>query len=253
MKLLVGTPMYGGMCSGEYQRSCVQLTGMAKELGVDLSFCIILNNSLVHMARNTIATVALKNGFDYLLFIDADIHFNPEDVFRMIKADKPIIGGVYPKKTINWQMVSDAVKRGVPPDQLKHWSGNLVINLPEHLKDMPVNVNEPLQVTSLGTGFMLINVETLVKLSANVKEYYDPDHDQTMLEFFRSEIDPDTNMMMGEDYWFCQLATKHGVNIHAAPWVRLGHVGTYMFEGGAAPVGMAVSDVQGQETAKAQG
>ena len=40
--------------------------------------------------------------YTHLLFIDAEIAFNPESVFRMLDLDEDVVTGVYPRKQINW-------------------------------------------------------------------------------------------------------------------------------------------------------
>ncbi len=49
-------------------------------------------------------------------------------------------------------------------------------------------------------------------------------------EFYATSIDPKTGKMMTEDYHFCRLARNHGFKVYAAPWVRLSHTGTYVFD-----------------------
>jgi len=40
---------------------------------------------------------------------------------------------------------------------------------------------------------------------------------------------------LSEDYYFCWRAREAGLTVWAAPWVQLGHFGTYLFEGGLIP------------------
>ena len=54
-------------------------------------------------------------------------------------------------------------------------------------------------------------------------------------EFFATSIEPETNRLLSEDYHFCRVARLNGYKIYAAPWVTLGHFGTYLFEGGLIP------------------
>ena len=43
MKVLVATPMYGGMCTGVYTQLITQLPILAKNSGIDVSFAFIYN------------------------------------------------------------------------------------------------------------------------------------------------------------------------------------------------------------------
>ncbi|BCV04787.1 MAG: hypothetical protein CM15mV91_250 [uncultured marine virus] len=49
----------------------------------------------------------------HLLFIDADIGFVPENVERLIRANKDIACGIYPRKCIHWNQVRDAIKENL--------------------------------------------------------------------------------------------------------------------------------------------
>ena len=45
----------------------------------------------VSKARNALTALFLRSKYDYLLFIDADVEFNPEAVIRMLVTKKDII------------------------------------------------------------------------------------------------------------------------------------------------------------------
>ena len=62
------------------------------------------------------------------MWIDADIGFNPIDIVSMILADQDIVCGLYPMKAIDWKRVAQAVKDGVPPEELKNHVGAFVVN-----------------------------------------------------------------------------------------------------------------------------
>ena len=58
---------------------------------------------------------------------------------------------------------------------------------------------------------------------------------EPIIEYFACSIEPETERLLSEDYHFCRVARLNGHKIYAAPWVRLGHFGTYLFEGGLLP------------------
>lgn len=238
-KVLIATPMYGGMCTGDYARSLAHLPIMLNANNVDVSFAFIFNNSLVQSARNSLADIFMRHDFTHLMFIDADIRYNPQDVLGMLWADKDVLCGVYPKKEINWGLVEHAVKQGVTAKDLTHFTGSLVVNLTDYAKEQEVKVNEPVEVTAGGTGFMLIKKRVLQKLVEHVDSYLD-DAGNEISEFFFLMKDPVLGKQLSEDYAFCYKCREHGIKIHVAPWVRLGHTGTYTFEGSVIPTNMAM-------------
>ena len=95
----------------------------------------------------------------------------------------------------------------------------------------------------LGTGFMMISKKALEKFAKSYPEYsYKPDHVRTeafdgsreIMMFFQAEIDPKTKRYLSEDYWFCQKSHEIGLKTWLCPWMKLQHVGSYIFGGSLA-------------------
>ena len=241
--LFVTTPMYGGMTTGFYCQSLISLPGLLKEKGIDLSLSFMFNESLVQRARNGLVNVFMKKEeCTHLMFIDADIRFNSADILSMMEADKDIICGIYPKKEINWRTVEMAVKNDYPTEALRHFTGSMVVNLVDYQGEVTVPRDQPVEVFAGGTGFMMIKREVFEKLKPVVNSYTNDVGDtsgelkaDTISEFFPVFIEKETNRLLSEDYAFCKIARENGIQIWAAPWVNLGHFGTYLFEGGLLP------------------
>ena len=105
-KIFIGTPCYGGMITADYFKSVLQLTALAATKKIELQFGTIGNESLITRARNTLVQLFMdESQYTHLLFINADIAFNPESVFRMLDLDEDVVTGVYPRKTIDWTKV----------------------------------------------------------------------------------------------------------------------------------------------------
>jgi hypothetical protein len=236
--IFVATPMYGGQCFGYFMQSCLKLQQMCAQYNIGVSFSQLFNESLIQRGRNLLAANFLKSDATHLLFIDADILFKPEDIFPMIEADKDIICGIYPKKEINWQSVRKAMNAGVPDDQLKLHTGAFVVNLKDYATETTVPINQPVEIWNGGTGFMLIKREVMESMATNMPTYLNnvldlnnPANGQNIVEFFATMIEPETQLLLSEDYYFCRKAREAGFSVWAAPWVELSHIGTYAFEG----------------------
>jgi hypothetical protein len=237
--LFVATPMYGGMCTGTYTAALMQMPMVMSRAGLQMYYIYMMNESLITRARNSIAHDFLASNATHLMFIDADIGFNPNDIVEMVKRDVDICCGLYPKKEIHWHRVEQAVKDGVPADQLKDHTGTFVVNLVNNER-AEVKMDELFEISNGGTGFMLIKREVFEALADKVPEYTNDMYVTTdvvkepkiIKEFFTTSIDPDSNnRLLSEDYHFCKLARTHGFKVHAAPWVQLSHTGTYIFSG----------------------
>ena len=240
-KILVCTPMYGGMCFGAYTKSCIDLAKIAQANGIDLRFSFIFNESLITRARNYLADEFLRSDCTHLMFLDADINFNPKDIFTLLALDKEVVGGPYPKKTIAWEKIRTAVDAGFAdknPNDLEKFTGDFVFNPAGDSSQ--IKVYEPVEVLEIGTGFMLIKREVFEKFQeAYPDQMYFPDHNRTdhfngsrkICAFFDAVIDPESQRYLSEDYMFCQWARKIGIKIWLCPWMQVGHYGTYLFNG----------------------
>ena len=250
-KIFVATPMYGGMCSGMYSKACCDLATLSTKYQMDLKFFYLFNESLIPRARNYLVDEFLRaEEYTHLMFIDADIHFDPNDVLTLAALDKDIIGGPYPKKCIAWEKGRNAVDTGLAdedPTVLEQYTGDYVFNPVENTHK--IQVAEPVDVLEIGTGFMLIKREVFDDFKEAYPQFtYTPDHnrsehfsgDREIHAYFDTVIDSDaylgeisgkSNRYLSEDYFFCQFVRRLGYKIYLCPWMKLGHMGSYVFSG----------------------
>lgn len=234
--LFVATPMYGGVCTGTYAVGVMNLGPILQSNRISMYFSYITNESLITRARNNLANNFLKTDCTHLMFIDADIGFDPHDVVKMIDADVDLLCGIYPKKTINWPDVYTAVENKIPVDQIHKYTGNFVINLLDGKTNATGDAFTPMEVLNGGTGFMLIKRGVFEKLAETTPSYAcdtgtSSGEVETVKEFFTTCIEKESNQLLSEDYYFCKIAREAGFKVYAAPWPVLTHTGTYTFSG----------------------
>jgi hypothetical protein len=245
-KIFVATPMYGGVCGGQYTKSSVDLSALAAQYGMDVRFFYLFNESLITRARNYLVDEFLRSDCTHLMFIDSDIGFDPNDVIALSViasegTDKDIVCGPYPKKCISWEKIKRAVDKGFAdkdPSVLEKYVGDYVFNPKEGTTS--IALDEPVEVLEGGTGFMMIQRSALEKFRDAYPQYmYKPDHVRTehfdgsreILMAFQAEVDPVSKRYLSEDYWFCQKAWDIGVKTWLCPWMKLQHMGSYVFGG----------------------
>jgi hypothetical protein len=175
-----------------------------------------------------------------MMFIDADIAFNPQDIIAMLALDKEIIGGPYPKKSVEWKQLYKAIQKNpnLPLDEYEKLTGAMVFNPVGGTERF--SVTDPLEVSEIGTGFFMAKREIFEKFQEAHPEYmYKPDHvgqanfdgSREICSFFNVFIDPESRRTLSEDYCFCHQVRKLGIKVWLCPWMQLSHVGTYIFTG----------------------
>ena len=107
-----------------------------------------------------------------------------------------------------------------------------------------IAISEPCEVLEIGTGFMMVAKEAMQKFTEFYKDQYmyKPDHVRTehfdgsreIMMYFQAEVDPASKRYLSEDYWFCQKAQGASIKTWFCPWMKLQHVGSYIFGGSLA-------------------
>lgn len=227
--VFIATPMYGGTATGAYTWSLAQTPVIFLRSGIGLLYQYRTRDALIANSRNHLATQFLQTQATHLMWIDADIGFNGLDIVSMLLADQDIVCGVYPKKAIDWKRVVRAVNDGVPAEDLHRHVGTFVIKpLGGDQDDAVANSDGLVEVAAGGTGFMLVKREVFEAVQDHVPTY--EIGGVTVREFYATDIDTETRQLIGEDYYFCLLARRHGFKVFAAPWVHLTHTGPYEFD-----------------------
>ena len=268
-KLFVAAPMYGGQCAGMFTKSMCDLTALCTHYGIEMRSFFLFNESLITRARNYCVDEFLRSGFDNLMFIDSDIGFDPNDVIALHALQTntspyDVIAGPYPKKCITWEKIKMAVDKGVAdedPSVLENFVGDFVFNPIVDGETKEILISEPAEVGEAGTGFMMIRRETFEKYDKAYPELlYKPDHVRTehfdgsreIMAYFDCIIDPETKRYLSEDYMFCYNVRKMGGKVWLCPWMRMTHVGTYLFNGSLAALASIGASATADETAMAK-
>jgi hypothetical protein len=241
VKIMVCTPCHSEV-SMHYTQAVLkfQLECMKKNILVSFS---LLKSSLVTQGRNLCVAEFLNHpdNYDYLLFIDSDIHFEPKTIFKMIGADKDVIACPYPMKMIDtekmWRKLNntDLVKT---KEDLLRAGYTFPIKL-ENQSDITME-HGVIEVSHAPTGCMLIKREVIEKMIKHHPELriYQPTvingkevAKENFYNLFDTLHDVETKRYFGEDFGFCQRWTNIGgkVFIYALDYIT--HVGEHQYCG----------------------
>jgi len=247
-KIFLATPMYGAQCMGSYTKSVAELSMICAVNQIAIKHYFIFNESLIQRARNYCVDEFLRSDSTHLLFIDADVAFNPHHVINMLaiqlkNEEIDIITAPYPKKAIAWEKVIKAVEQGKGNDNpydLEKYTGDMVFNPVRKENGPPLRLDQPIEIMEGGTGFMLIPRYVFEKFNAAFPELrYTPDHIRSenfdgtrqITAFFDCIIDRTSGRYLSEDYFFSRKCREIGLSIWMCPWMELHHIGTYIFKG----------------------
>jgi hypothetical protein len=233
MKIFLSTPCYGGLCLTKYAESMIGLQKLCQEHNIEMQLDTTENESLITRGRCiSIARFLYKSNADLFIFIDADIHFDPESILRLVNSGYDVSVACYPKKVIMWENAEKEVISGGDRD-LSKVASSLVMNFKYAQSRIEAGFTEVLDGP---TGFMCIKRSVIEKMYAAYPELMcKNDHQNKDLEeycaIFDCMIDPDNKRYLSEDYAFCRRWQQIGGQIFADVTTTLGHVGNIRFAG----------------------
>ena len=212
--LAICVPCYGGQVTEKHYVSMMSYTIACMKNDMTFSIETLANESLVTRARNNlVAKMMLNSKTTHLMFVDADVGFAPESIYKLIGHNKDVVGGIYPKKTFD-------------PDYVFNPS-------PDAKRD-----GDLIEVDDIGTGFLLIKREVIQKMFDNFPKLkyrnninIDNDAEPFMYALFDTLIDEETGTYLSEDYTFCERWRGLGGKIYADTSIQLSHTGYYSFQG----------------------
>jgi len=237
--LKIATPCFAGQLSTVYAASIFHLQRAVRaRTDFDLSVLMREGDALITRARANLVTLFLDDpSATHLLFVDADIGFTPDHVFRLLETEADVVAGLYPIKRVNWDKARRRLESGQPLSPSAALDYVLDLEDPDHV----VAVNGFTRVRYAGTGFMMIRRHVLEAMCrhpayAPLQFFREHSHDEldgspNRFALFECMIDPATGTYLSEDFAFCKRWTDIGGEIWADLESRLDHVGPSVFHG----------------------
>jgi hypothetical protein len=167
--------------------------------------------SAIDGARNRMASDALSQGLDELMWIDSDIVFDPDDVEILRQHDLPLVCGIYPKKSRRqfacaflpeMRQVVFGIKGGV------------------------------IELLYCGFGFTLTRRELYETMQQQLRLPVCNQHFQSpLVPYFGPMVSGECEKAwyLSEDFSFCERARRCGFRVMADTTIRLWHVGSYRY------------------------
>jgi hypothetical protein len=188
-----------------YTDALINSMRMSMTQGVEL-FPIYKEDVLIQRARNDLLAIAIESGVDDLIWIDSDVCWNPEWLFKLLSYPVDVVGGTYPKKNdvVDWPVKVVGNKIPIDPD------------------------TKLLEVDGLGTGFLRLSKKAMQALWGHENKEYHGVHGKAKWIF---EVIVENGEVTGEDIVICHKLQACGFKIYLDPAMCCGHVGLKMYSG----------------------
>ena len=223
--IFVGIPTYDGKLSIKLAYTLAALMPMAMKHGISVKLGHVSGCSIITMARNMLVDQFLQSNCTELLFIDADVIPQPEDILRLVaqSGDKDVTAGMYPRRAKDKKFFLDFFQ--------------------DELGDLQFD-GALMRANRVGTGFMLIQRHVIEALADKAEKYLGQDGVGQVANVFEfSMLD---GKFVGEDYTFCDKARAEGFKVWVDVEISLPHMGTDEFTNDFKKevVGPLIQDIQ---------
>ena len=238
LHIVVCTPCFGGLVTQGYMLSTTNLLLLGNQLGLNISVELLGYDSLITRSRNSLVSKFMdREDATHLMFVDADITYQPAQILKMAAFDKDIVAGMYPLKIRDWS--AEAIGR-IRTESLE--------TAPLRYVGLPCAENIQQEAAGYvtgeyaGTGFMMIRRSVLTRMMEALPELkFAAAHDRAtpnpspyQYALFDCMIEPETRHYLSEDYTFCRRWRDLGGEIWLDTQGSLIHTGTQDFVGAPA-------------------
>jgi hypothetical protein len=203
---MIGTPTIDGKLDVFYTQALLETLKLCAVNEIELFPIFIAYDSLVQRARNDLITMAYAAQVDDLIFIDADVEWNPQDFLKLLNYNVDMVGGTYRKKNLKEETYPIKIKK-------------------EGVKQ---NENGLIEIAGIGTGFLRLSKRCYIKLCEMAPEYATDGIKKARMVFDLSIVDGELH---SEDITMCDKWINSGEQLWFDPSITCTHIGTARFEG----------------------
>jgi len=250
-KLYILTPCYGSVCYVNYVRCIMATKELLDKFNIPMSIEFCRNDSLVSRARNNLVAKAMNDpNCTHIMFIDADITWDPIDILKLFLSDKCLCGGIYPLKHYYWEKLTkedNVVKKWIDKKNESQFNSTVSDEMAIQYNLLKYNINyidsvlnieaNLAKVKHLATGFMMFKREVIEKMGkAYPRTKYTDDvgflsgtENDYAYALFDCGVQDDH--YFSEDWMFCHRWTQMGGNIYVNVGINLVHTGNEDFNG----------------------
>lgn len=197
--VMIAAPSYDGKVGVWHAAALAESIKIGLMNNINILPLYVSFDALVQRARNDIFKIAHDSGVDDLVFIDTDVDWMPQDLFRLLNHDVDIVAAPVVKKNDN------------PTYSVKL------------LGQFTVEDNGLSSVDGVATGFMRIRKAAIQKIWDAAEEYKEIGKaEPSRMVFDVKLVDGD---LWSEDIVFCDNWIRQGGKVYIDPLINCGHSG----------------------------
>lgn len=203
-KVFLATTAYDSP-DASYTYSIARSMEALSAAGIQSAYYLLQGNCHVDDARNAVVRDFLDSDCTELVFLDADVSWEPGVLVALCGIDRDIVGGVYPYRR-------ESEEETMPV---------------RHLPQISVDEDGLIEVEGLPTGFMRIKRHVIETMAATAKHFLKDNGKPHPVLFERDYFGGGRR---GGDIRFCMVWREMGGKVFAAPELRLGHAGSMVLK-----------------------
>lgn len=194
-------------------------------MDVDIGLYTLTNESLLSRGRNHIAAVAIRQGWDKLFFIDSDAQFTYEQFMTVAMSPGDLVAGVCPLKVLPISL------NYLPFEDDEHYYKDAIRSMDSLIKMRQGHGKALIPVAFVGTAFMCLSRQLLLKCAEEAEEYQypNPQFGQLHTHWNMFDTKPMHGKYMSEDWSLCYRARKLGFEVLINADVVISHVGNMTY------------------------
>lgn len=209
--VFVATPSYDGSVDHRFATGLLEAQRYCAKYGVIFQWHVEAGHSLIQFARNRLATDFLnERAFSHILWLDADVGFDPRAIVQLVKHGKEVVGGAYPVKDFPMWFPVEPIDETQKTDRL-------------------------FKAKTLPTGFLLVTRDAMAKVAATVGSYLHHHKRQQLVTRHIFDLllrgDGDVKELIGEDVVLCARLRELGFDLWCDPDISFFHCGRYEWFG----------------------
>lgn len=204
-KVLIATPSYDGKVDVWYASALHQTALLGMQSDIYFHPVFMSYDALIQRSRNDLLALAVEQDFDGILWIDADMEWNPQWAIDVVQSGKDVLGLPVIKKSLFEESYNVKCK-------------------PE---DLVTNDEGFIKVESIGTGFLYMSKEAFTHLWDNSEAYVHNGQDKRWV----FEVKIQDGDIISEDVLLCQKLSDGGYDVFIDPTKTCNHIGNLKYVG----------------------